>query len=290
MAAYIRIIVLLTIGFFLVSPLSVLANENLRVEPEWLKSNMNMQNLVVLDVRVPSEYQAGHIPGAINLPTDLTYQQKTASGRVVEPDVIQSLLRERGLNRDDFVVVYDDGKLVDSSRVFWTLEVYGMSRVRLMDKGYAGWVKLGYPTSDKTPEITASDFVPMVDHRRIASKFSTQLATKHPKQIVVDARPLKAYQGETSTAKRFGHIPTAINIPVHEHMDDSGNGKSILSQEELKALYANLPKDGKIILYCEIGKASSINYLALRELGYNVANYDASWREWGNDFNLPIEK
>ena len=36
-----------------------------------------------------------------------------------------------------------------------------------------------------------------------------------------------------------------------------------------------------------IGFATT-NYFALRELGFDVAAYDASWREWGNDYNLPI--
>ena len=47
-------------------------------------------------------------------------------------------------------------------------------------------------------------------------------------------------------------------------------------------------KNKKIISYCDIGKISSSNYFALRQLGYEVANYDASWKEWGNDLELPI--
>jgi thiosulfate/3-mercaptopyruvate sulfurtransferase len=33
-----------------------------------------------------------------------------------------------------------------------------------------------------------------------------------------------------------------------------------------------------------------VTYLALRLLGYNVLNYDASWQEWGNDPAVPIFK
>jgi len=33
-----------------------------------------------------------------------------------------------------------------------------------------------------------------------------------------------------------------------------------------------------------------VTYLALRLLGYDVTNYDRSWREWRSDDDLPVEK
>lgn len=264
--------------------------ESLRVSPKWLKDNLQLANLVILDVRLEPDYEIEHIPGAISFPDALTYQQKSTDGRIVEPDVMQRLLRERGVDKNDLVVVYDDGNLIDASRVFWALEVYSLNQVRLLNRGFAGWAQDKYPLTDVVPDIVPSNYVPSIDHRRIASKFSTQLATLNPRQIVVDARPEPAYLGETSTAKRFGHIPSAISIPVHENISSGHGGQSLRSPGELKSLYAGLPKDGKVILYCAIGRVSSTNYLALRELGYDVANYDASWKEWGNDFNLPVEK
>lgn len=268
----------------------VLQAESLRVNATWLKENLPLANLVILDVRLQPDYEIDHIPGAISFPDALSYQQKSAGGRIVEPDVIQKLLRERGVKSSDFVVVYDDGNLIDASRVFWTLEVYGLKQVRVLDKGYAGWVGQGYAVTDAVPKIKPSEFVPSVDHRRIASKFSTQLATRNPHQVVVDARPAEAYTGKTSSAQRFGHIPTAINIPVHANIASDRDGQSLRGPEELQTIYQQLTTDKKVILYCEIGRVSATSYLALRELGYDVANYDASWREWGNDFDLPIEK
>lgn len=43
-----------------------------------------------------------------------------------------------------------------------------------------------------------------------------------------------------------------------------------------------------VSIYCSVGLASSLECLVLRELGYDVANYDTSWKEWGNDASLPI--
>jgi thiosulfate/3-mercaptopyruvate sulfurtransferase len=59
--------------------------------------------------------------------------------------------------------------------------------------------------------------------------------------------------------------------------------------KELKGVYKDLPKDKEIILYCDGGSESALNYIVLQELGYKTSVYDGSWLEWGNDSKLPIE-
>lgn len=261
-----------------------------RVTPEWLKDNLNNQDLVIIDSRDKKDYDIGHIPGAINLPDSLTFQQKSKGGEIVEPDVMQRMLRERGIDHGKSIVVYDGGLLVDASRVFWALEVYGLKDVKILNTGFKYWKNRSYPVTSETTKVKPSKYVASIDHRRIASKFSTQLATANPNHTVLDARPVDNYVGIKSTAKRFGHIPTAVNIPIHDLFVTKDDARTIKDTEELKKLYANLPRNSKIITYCEYGRASSAVYLTLRELGFDVSNYDASWREWANDFSLPIEK
>jgi len=262
----------------------------LRVTPEWLKSHLKDDNLVIIDSRPQSDYEIDHISGAVSIPDTLTYQQKSSGGRIVEADIMQDLLRKRGINYDKLIVIYDAGQLIDAARVFWTLETYGLSSVRVLSSGYDNWVRNNYPVTAEIPDVKPSDYVVSIDHRRIASKFSTQLAIANPKQITVDARGEESYKGLKSTARRFGHIPTAINIPIGLIIEERNGIKSLRGIDELMSVYSMLPHGSKIVTYCEIGRAYSAVYFALRELDYDVANYDASWREWGNDFNLPIEK
>lgn len=264
--------------------------DSLRVTPEWLKSKLNDKELIIVDSRSPEDYEAGHIVGAINLPDSLTYQQKSTGGQIVEADVMQRMLRERGIDYGKTIVVYDGGLLVDAARVFWALEVYGLKKVKIMNTGFDYWTQKQYPVTTDIADVKPSNYVVSVDHRRIASKFSTQLATANPMQIIVDARPPDAYRGEKSTAKRFGHIPTAVNIPVMHQFELKDGIRALHDISVLKEIYSQLPQSSKVVTYCEVGRASATVYLTLRELGYDVANYDASWHEWGNDFNLPIEK
>ena len=40
------------------------------IDAQWLKTNQDQSDLVVLDIQAPKEYQRFHIPGAVNAPYD----------------------------------------------------------------------------------------------------------------------------------------------------------------------------------------------------------------------------
>lgn len=261
--------------------------EHLRISPDALKGKLSQVTL--LDARTPEDYRKSHIAGALNFPVDWTYANKKTNGKIVEPQKIQSILQQLGIRIDTPVVVYDNGQLVDAARLFWTLEVYGLTQVKVLDHGFDYWQHNDLPTNQTIPTPRPSDYIPVLNHHRLATRFSTLLATKNPNQIIIDARSHEAYVGEISSAKRYGHILKAINIPASHNMQIEHEMQSLQPISELQTLYQDIPKDRKVILYCAIGRISATNYLALRELGYDVANYDASWKEWGNDEHLPIE-
>ncbi len=249
-----------------------------------------LKDVVLLDVRTEQSYSTGHIEGALSLPVEWTYANQSLDGAIVQPAQAQATLRQLGITADTKVVVYDSGKMMDAARAFWTLEVYGIKQVQVLDMGYAGWTALGYSESLDIPLRSPSDYVARIDQRRIATKLTTLAATQNPNQIIIDARGKSDYEGKTSSAKRFGHILAARNIPAAFNVIALENqGDQFLSLDALARVYADVPKDKRVVLYCAIGRISSSNYLALRALGYDVANYDASWQQWGNDFNLPIQ-
>ncbi len=260
--------------------------QDLRVEPQELLKEIDSYK--VIDVRDQEKYSLGHIKGALNLPINLTYEQKSVNGKITEPNKMQSILRELGLDINDKIAVYDDGTYFDASRLFWTLEVYGFKDVKLLNAGFEEWETLDLPISTQTPKPKKSSYVASINNKRLATKFTTQIATKNPKQVIIDARKYNAYIGKESSAIRYGHIPKAIHIPASHNISNNSSIAKLKSLSELQETYKDISKDKKVVIYCAVGRISSTNYFALRELGYDVANYDASWKEWGNDFNLPI--
>ncbi|MCU7940435.1 MAG: sulfurtransferase [gamma proteobacterium symbiont of Bathyaustriella thionipta] len=279
--------------FFLLSDfvLSVaIAEESLRISPEQLKHQLSDKNLIILDARSSDAYLTGHIENALSFPVNLTYKNKNLNGKISQPAVIQQYFRSLGITVNSQVVVYDNGDIADAARLFWVLEVYGIKQIKILDHGYDDWQKKSYPMSIKQAKPTPSQYIATLNHMRLASKFTTQLATRNANQIVIDARNFSDYIGKTSTDKRFGHIPSAIHIAASHNLAVTEGITSLRPLKELEQLYQRIPKDRKVVIYCAIGRVSSTNYLALRELGYDVSNYDASWNEWGNDDKLPIEK
>ncbi|WP_051640590.1 sulfurtransferase [Thiomicrorhabdus sp. Milos-T2] len=266
-----------------------LASSSLRINVQELNQQLNLPGLVILDTRSAEEYAKSHIPNAINLPEELTYFDRNKDGRIAQPAQIKPLLQSLGIERTSPIVIYDQGKMIKAARVFWALEVYGIENIKVLNKGFYAWNEAMLPSNALTPSVKPSNYVPIINHNRLATKLTTLIATKNPNSVIIDARSKAAYQGQISSAARYGHIINAINIPAMDHLITSETASTLKSAEELKALYSGISKDQKIILYCSIGRISSTNYLTLRELGYNVSNYDASWSEWGNDFTLPIQ-
>jgi len=273
------------IFLLLLSTLSLDA-KSLRVETEELFNNT--KNYIILDARSKKLYEKGHIKGALNFPVNLTYKNIKKNGQLTNPFAMQEIIRSLGIDTHSNIVIYDDGTFFDAARLFWTLEVYGFKNPKLLNTGYQNWFSLGYDTTQDIPITNKSNYIALVNNKRLATKFTTQIASRNPNQIIIDARDNKSYQGITSSAKRYGHIPKAFNIPGSHNIEISDNTTHLKTIEKLKDLYKGIDKNKKVVLYCAIGRVAASNYFALRELEYDVANYDASWKEWGNDDALPI--
>lgn len=270
----------------LLSLLFTLNASSLRVSAETL--NQDVTKYKILDTRFLQVYNAGHINGAISFDVKQTYANMQKNGKLTDPIKMQKIIQNSGLHTGDNLIIYDDGSFFDAARLFWALEVYGFTDVKLLTTGYKQWIYKGFKTTTQKTKIIKSNYITVINKKRLATKLSTQIATKNPNQIIIDARPNKAYIGKVSAAARFGHIPKATNIPASHNIDKISNMDMLKDLESLNDLYKDISKDKKIVIYCTLGKISATNYFALRELGYDVSNYDASWKEWGDDFKLPI--
>jgi thiosulfate/3-mercaptopyruvate sulfurtransferase len=108
------------------------------------------------------------------------------------------------------------------------------------------------------------------------------------KAILLDTRTPGEYDGTDVRALRGGHIPQSININFMQNFDLKTFGMFPLDQ--LQDLYKDVPKDQRVITYCQSGARASYTYLVLRALGYaDVANYHDGWRVYGSDLQFTVE-
>ena len=97
-------------------------------------------NLLLVDVRASDAYQHEHLPGAINLPVEQTFNQHGDRTRIASLEQFRELLSQDGVKNTDYVVLYDDGTFRDAAHVFWVMETYGHNKLSVLDGGIAAWV------------------------------------------------------------------------------------------------------------------------------------------------------
>lgn len=245
---------------------------------------------LLLDLRPPEAYAAGHIPSAIHV--DLW------GVSLVDTDpaplrafmwMIEHVLAVHGVTASTPVVVYDEHSGVRAARGFWFLEYFGHPSVRLLDGGFNAWVASGLPITRDAAPPPKSEWTGSRDERTLATWKDVKNAIGNPDAVIVDTRTDAEHEGSLIRARRGGAVPGAVHIEWTRNLDESGEFKSAA---DLKKMYtdAGVTPDREVITYCQGGYRAANSYLALRLLGYpRVRMYIGSWKEWGDREDLPIE-
>jgi thiosulfate/3-mercaptopyruvate sulfurtransferase len=270
------------------------------VTTEWLAEHLDDESVAIAEVdENPDVYDEGHIPGAVKLHwrDDL---QDPVERDLVEQEVFERLLGERGISNQTAVVLYGDKNNWFAAYAYWYLKIYGHEDVRVLDGGRQKWVDEGRELSTDVPSPQRVDYnAKPRDEALRAYRDAVREGIGAQGTALVDVRSPQEYTGdllappgyEQEGAQRAGHIPTAQSIPWAQAVRDDGTFKPA---QELRELYESkgVTPDKQVTAYCRIGERSAHTWFVLRELlGYEtVKNYDGSWTEWGNLIDVPIEK
>jgi thiosulfate/3-mercaptopyruvate sulfurtransferase len=288
-----------------------LPSHDLLIAPKELAAGTQdrARNIQILDTRPAEQFAAGRIPGAIHLELwGLSLNDSDPEPLRAFLYTISHYLTTRGLDPKRPVVVYEQDSGMRAARAFWFLEYFGHPDVRLLDGGFTAWTAAGLPVEtgaatppppndpERDPDTVSKwpDDGSTERREEIAAGwrevFAAAGAQAHRKDLtIVDARSPDERSGATVRAKRPGFIPCSIHIEYKDALNADGTFKA---RDELRRLYESngVTPDHEVITYCQGGYRSAHSYLALRLLGYpRVRNYVASWAEWGNREELPVE-
>lgn len=264
------------------------------------------------------DFEKAHIPGSVDsFAHDMYYLDdvRKNNGLPMAPTTAYKYIGgELGVDANTEVIVYDSGMGANASGVWFFLNLYGHSKVRIMDGGMATWQAKGFALEKgKGQHPAAKKYAGSVRRDMIASREEVEKATKDSAHyLLLDARHnLDEYTGKSllgalsapgkeATVTRGGFIPTAVFSPWSKYAGNKGaepNKPTMKDEESLSKQLSKLKKNGydpkkTVISYCHVGLGrGSFQYLALKKAGHdNTKLYVGGWHEWGNTPALPVGK
>lgn len=262
------------------------------VSTEWLSANIGNPKVKAVEVdEDPRLYAIGHVPGALRIDwlTDLADPSRRD---VVDGARFTDLMRANGINRDDTVVLYGDRNNRWAAYLLWVFTLFGHDDVRLLDGGRGAWHDEGRETTLDLPCASFSDYPEVARDDTGIRVFRDEVESSDT--CVLDVRSPTEFTGEavhdrTSPAARGGHIPSARNIPWDRVFTSHGK---FLPRTDLERVYAPVPADDDIVVYCHTGELACHTWFVLTFLlgRRGVRVYDGSWTEWANTVGAPIAK
>ena len=279
--------------------LSQYAHPERLVTTDWLAQHPGDEGLVVVecdeDVLL---YEMGHIPGAVKLDWHIDLNDPVERD-FLGGQALASLLSERGIDRDDTIVIYGDKNNWWAAYALWILSLFGHEDVRLLDGGRDAWLAEGRAVTRERTERAATEY-PVISRDDDQLRAYRDDVRAHLGQPLIDVRSPAEYTGERTSAPdypeegalRAGHIPTARNVPWARAVAEDARFRSFA---ELEAIYRDeigIHQGDEVIVYCRIGERSAHTWFVLTHLlgQESVRNYDGSWSEWGSLVGAPIAR
>ena len=283
------------------------ARTRLLAETEWLAERLADPSLRIVDIRgiirppdAPHPHYEGnraayieaHIPGAVfvDWTADITEPGAPVKMTLAGPERFAALMSRLGIGDQHTVVVYEDGVGQIAARLWWALNYYGHSAVKVLNGGFRKWIAEGRPVTGEIPHCPPATFTPRVQPGWRVSSAEVRSAIGDPRVMLVDLRTPAEFRGEIGRGNRKGRIPGACNVPASSLV--GGDHKTLNSDDELRRAFeaAGIGFDKRAVTYCNAGVSASLGLLALKLIGHPAAaNFAGSWYEWERDPQNPTE-
>ena len=240
-----------------------------------------------------SDYEAGHIPGAVFLDIQAEISDPGTRLRFMAPSTerFADAMGRLGIGDGARVVLYSAGSIMWATRVWWMLRAFGFDGAAVLDGGFEKWKAEGRPVITTPGVCPAARFEArprpgfFVDRHHVLDRIGDAGSA------TVNALGPEFHLGAgPSRYGRPGRIPGSVNVPAASLLDPDTRAFVPLDEARRKFEDAGVTADRHVVAYCGGGISATVDLFLLHQLGYSdLTLYDASMGEWARDPELPIE-
>ena len=270
---------------------------------QWLIEHRHHPDLILLDAswHMPITNRDGHqewlnerIDNALffDFDKEVCDQQASLPHMMPTPQHFELSAQMLNINNDSAIVVYDSIGIFSSPRVWWMFKVMGFNNIAVLDGGSVAWKEAGLPMNKQPPQIEThaqGNFKSIYQADLISDRQQVYAAIEDKNTAIIDARSPERFLGHTEETRkglRSGHMPSALNLPINEILDNKTMKKAFQLAQIFEAL---MPQKQRVVFSCGSGVTACILALAAKLAGYNALSvYDGSWCEWGSIKTLPV--
>ena len=167
----------------------------------WLGEHLESRASAWVDCDVPEQYQRAHIPGAVFQKDHYQKDPDTNRLHILDPRGFKRLAESLGVGDETLVVAYDNSRGLYAARLWWALNHYGHSNVKVMDGGWRKWLSEGRPVTDapagSPPPVT---FTPREDDSMMVTATELMADYRKPEVVVWDVRSRANSKGPSPAA------------------------------------------------------------------------------------------
>ncbi len=259
---------------------------------------------LIVDARRRSDFESGHIPGAVWMGWEAWCDSAPAAGGrqlaqtgywgvLASGDRAElgTRLAAHGLSSQVPVVVYGDGARTRGreGRIAWMLFYFGAQHVLLLDGGWSGWLASGGPVELREQRPPRGNFPVRLHEERHRTLAQLRAAYADDSGLLpIDTRSLPEFVGELEPyVPRRGRLTGAVLVSFSDLY--SADGRYLTRQHYVHHLPTTVRQAHNPVAYCEVGvRAGLFALMHEAHTGQVVPVYDGSLIEWGLEPDLPV--